>query len=821
MPPRLLSRCSSLLLIFIVCVSQLPAQLGPAEALRKLYNDFPQEKVYTWLDKPAYIAGETIWFKIYVFSGYDLSHISSNIYVELLNAEKKSLSLNRYPLMKGSAYGSINLDSLLHEDVYYLRIYTDWMLNFDERFQYVKPIPVYNPSSKFKLEQITDQWEIGVFPEGGSLIEGIETKVAVRLISPGSLPSNWEGYVVDEAGTKITTLEVLDPNVALFNINPVAGKKYKVIVSDGNGKTKTADLPDIKNSGVSIKVTNHADTMSVTMHFKEIPGNGNGYSLVGHIQNQLVYEAQIKSSSPIIHQSINTKDYLNGILHLTLFGPYKKPVAERLVFMNHSNLLFDTSSHIEFAFDNSSRAKNELTVTIDSTNWNSYAIEILDDDIPRGRDNESLLSSLWLTSDLTTPVFDAASFFNAPDNKKIKALDAILISEKWKRFEWEKILSGNFSEIKYKPQNFLTYSGMISSKKEIGPNEGVSLLLGNPGTPSQIVFTTCDSLQKINVDNILFMGDFYSYYRLNNRRKYAGRKIDIDFSRIDSYETFRSPLPLSGYKLTLGEETNDQPKWVRHNYEILQINKANDARFKTLSEVVVRSTLKTKKEQLHDKLVTGRFKISNENVFDFVNEKQLALGLPTVFHWLQGKVSGLEAYYDIRNFEWIPVYRRFSSSNRQNKILLYLNEGETTAAWLNFVPLDNIIMIKVITTPRTLAFGNDVAMVISVYTERDSIIPAYRESEFKNKLLRGYDRAAIYSVPQYDNPALVFPEKDARSELLWQPVIAPEDSLYNARIKFFNNDSVKKMRIIIQGFNNEGFPVYINKLITSNASKPF
>jgi len=804
-----------------ICFSQLTAQLKPEEALKKLYADFPQEKIYTWLNKPAFIAGETAWFKVYVFSGYDLSHISSNIYVELLGPEKKSLSLKRYPLMKGSAYGSIHLDSLLHEDVYYLRVYTDWMLNFDERFQYIKPIPVYNPLSKFKLEPITDQWEIGVFPEGGALIDGQETKVAVRLISPALLPLNWSGYVTDEAGTKVTGLEVMDINVGLFTFKPVTGKKYKVFVSDGMGKTKTADVPDVKNSGISLSVTNRGDSVFVAMHFKDVPGNSSGYSLVGHIQNQLVYEAQIKSASQLVYQTINTRDYLNGILHLTLFSPDKKPAVERLIFMNPSKLLFDSSSRFELAFNNASRSNNEVQITIDSTNWNSYAIQILDDDVPRMSNNESLLSSLWLSSDITSMISDAASFFDAPNEKKMIALDAILISEKWKRFDWEKILSDKFPVIKYKPQNFLTYSGIISSKKEISPNEGVSLLLGNPGSPSQIIFTTCDSSQKISVDNILFMGDFHSYYRLNNGRKYGGKKIDIDFSRLDNYETYKSPLPASGYKLTLTKETNDQPAWVRHNYQMLQTNKANDARFKTLREVVLYSTLKTKKEQLHDKLTTGRFKISNENVFDFVNEKQDGLGLPTIFHWLQAKVNGLEAYYDSRNFEWIPLYRRFSHSAMQNRVLLYLNEGETTASWLNFVPLDNIIMVKVITTPRTLAFGSDVALVISVYTESDSIIPAYRETGFRNKMLKGYDRPAVYSMPKYDNPELVFPETDARSELLWQPVIAPEDSLYNSMIKFFNNDSIKRLRIIIQGFNNEGFPVYINKLIRSDATKPF
>lgn len=819
MPPELHRRSSFLFVLFILCFSHLSAQLKPTEALSKLYNDYPQEKIYTWLNKPGFIAGETAWFKIYVFSGYDLSHISSNLYVELLNSDKKSISRKRYALMNGLAQGSIDLDSSLNEGVYYLRAYTDWMLNYDEQFQYIKQIPVYNLLSKMKLAIADAKWEVGAFPEGGNLIDGFETKVAVRLFSNGALPENWNGHVEDETGTMITSLKVLDPNVALFTIKPEIGKKYKVFVSDNTGKKNTSMLPEVKTSGALMNVVNYGDSVLINLRFKNTNG-GAGYSVIGHIQNQLVYEGKIKSSSAFVNQTIKTSDYLNGILHLTLFDPDNKPVSERLVFLNPSKLIYDTTVNVDLTFDPSSRSKNELTITTDSINWNSYAIKITDDDLPNEKDEETILSNLWLTSDLLNPIYDPSSFFSSPDPKKIMALDAIMISEKWQRFKWENILLSRFPEIKYKPQNYLTFTGTVSSKKEIPYGEGLSMLLGNPGSPSQVLYTTVDSGSRINVDNIIFAGDFFSYYRLNNGRKWAGRKIDIDFTRTDIYLPYTLPLPSHKYVLLAKPVDSSQPLWVQHSYSALQSKKAADDRYKTLQEVIIRSSLKTKKEQLHDRLVTGQFRISNENIFDFVNEKQNALGLPSIFHWLQTRVSGLEVLYNAQEGEWVPVYKR-SSGFTPKRILLYLNEGESSPSWINFIPLDNIIMIKVITHPRTLAFGSDIGMVISVYTERDSIIAAERDVSLNNKLLKGYDVTKEYTIPQYDNTNLAFPEEDRRSELLWQPVLLPGDSLFTSKVKFFNNNTVKKVRIMIQGFNNEGFPVYINRVISSEAIKPF
>ena len=39
------------------------SQQDPVDALEKLGKYYPQEKVYIWLNRSAYVAGETVWFK--------------------------------------------------------------------------------------------------------------------------------------------------------------------------------------------------------------------------------------------------------------------------------------------------------------------------------------------------------------------------------------------------------------------------------------------------------------------------------------------------------------------------------------------------------------------------------------------------------------------------------------------------------------------------------------------------------------------------------------------------------------------------------------
>src|SRR5580658_1171767 len=62
-------------------------------------NNYPQEKIYLQLDKKIYRAGETVWFKAYIFTGADPSLSSMNFYAEfpILRARSWNARSSRLP----------------------------------------------------------------------------------------------------------------------------------------------------------------------------------------------------------------------------------------------------------------------------------------------------------------------------------------------------------------------------------------------------------------------------------------------------------------------------------------------------------------------------------------------------------------------------------------------------------------------------------------------------------------------------------------------------------------------------------------------------
>jgi hypothetical protein len=77
------------------------------DSMMNIYaNSYPQEKIHVQTDKKIYHAGETVWFKAYIFTGADPSILSRNFYAELSDPSG-AISLQRkvYPISESSTAG--------------------------------------------------------------------------------------------------------------------------------------------------------------------------------------------------------------------------------------------------------------------------------------------------------------------------------------------------------------------------------------------------------------------------------------------------------------------------------------------------------------------------------------------------------------------------------------------------------------------------------------------------------------------------------------------------------------------------------------------
>lgn len=159
-----------------------------------------REKTYVQTDRSYYYPGDTIWLKAYLkYANLKFKDsLSKVLYVDLINLQNKVISNRILKITEGQASGDFVLTSDLTPGDYYLRVYTNWMINFDEFF--VRPIPIISRES-FIVSQNKDTTS---FAEGNIKLSLTANKNSYSTREPVELAL----HVSDDQGPKLSSLSV-------------------------------------------------------------------------------------------------------------------------------------------------------------------------------------------------------------------------------------------------------------------------------------------------------------------------------------------------------------------------------------------------------------------------------------------------------------------------------------------------------------------------------------------------------------------------------------------------------------------------------------
>jgi len=792
-------------LLLISLTQPVLAQTKLEKAITNLENNYEQEKVYLLTDKSQYAAGDKVWFKSFVFDGYNRSALSTTLFVELYSADKKLIDWKTILLTNGEGSGDFTLKADLPEQVYFVRAYTPYMTNFNEDFQIVKTIPIYNPNSTETLEvSKSSDWSAKAFPEGGTFINGMSTKFAVRLSSDTSLPENWTGKVVDTQtpNVPITTFKSFDKNVASFKITPASGKKYQVIIQDNSGKSKTIDLPEVASSGLSVEISSSKDGIKYNLKGVNLKQQLQNYKIVGTINNHLAYRANINQLINEASSLIPTKisNGANGILQLAIFDEQDNLVAKRLCFIKPNNLKIEKAEIIAQNLKQTPRSFNSIDLSPESY-FKNYTVLVSEDDGSNDLEEENILSGLWLTGDFTTKIDTPAQYFSK--NANSEALDALLISENWKRFDWNSVLSGSVPNIKNNSQKFLSYRVKPLQNNAMLRDTNVTLALKlGENKPAINLFKT-DQNGYVYLDNLSF-DEPLSVSLFVNAEKDKESSTDNLFVTVEPLVNptpFKGNFPSTKYKLVKAADNKKLSPSISRAINTQKNLKKTEKVDVQIEEVTIVGKKKDPKEELDKQLSSGMFSSMNSTIFDFVNEDQNASGSNNIFDWLQGRAAGLTFQRDNSGVN-VPYIRGSQAK-------LYLDEVQTDPGMIANLPMSNIAMVKIIKESGLI--GNAVV----IYTMRGNMKPKDNVKEApknNSSLVKGYDKPSEFPIEMIDNDSPTKIENDTRETLYWNPNLFDSDYV-PPRIKFFNNDSAKQYKVLIISFDEDDNLLYDKEIL--------
>lgn len=138
--------------VFILCcfaadrsLAQTPLKSDDfVKATDSLRHQLPIEKLYLQFDKPYYSAGDTIWFKAYLFQAdYLLSSRKSGLlYIELADEGNNVVKRAMIPLADGQGTANIAINDDIPPGSYVFRAYTNWMRNFGDDYVFKRRVYV-------------------------------------------------------------------------------------------------------------------------------------------------------------------------------------------------------------------------------------------------------------------------------------------------------------------------------------------------------------------------------------------------------------------------------------------------------------------------------------------------------------------------------------------------------------------------------------------------------------------------------------------------------------------------------------------------------
>ena len=429
---------------FILLSGFSPKSFAQSDILSALQTDFTNytkrtsdENVFVHTDKSFYVAGEIIWFKVYVTeANTDESKVA---YVELLDRNNLTVLNAKIALTNRSGNGSFQLPLGTSSDNYLLRAYTRQMHNNGPDGFFQKRIAIVNP---FKhMEPLADRaaasYSIHFFPEGGNMVRELASKVGFELLDKNGKGINGKGVIVNEKNDTITSFSSLQFGMGSFDFVPQTNHSYKALVSFEDGATLIKSLPEALLQGYTMIVEEmNNDQLRLTVS-SNVHSSYPEVFLVTHTKNKITNSKRTVISNNIGLFTIDKSSLSEGVNVFTIFDNEKRPVGERLFFVQPAIKSKVTIQLNKPQF--SSREKVAVSVLPkDSTDLLDMSMAVYHlDSLQAANAEENIIYYSWLSSNISGTIEKPSYYFSDTSLEVRKATDNLMLTHGWRRFKWE------------------------------------------------------------------------------------------------------------------------------------------------------------------------------------------------------------------------------------------------------------------------------------------------------------------------------------------------------------------------------------------------
>ena len=781
-------------------------------ALKQLATQHHPEKIYIQYDKEYYAPGETIWFKAYLYCDGKPGISSSNLFLQFTNSKGGVICNKRFPITGAAAKGSIDIPDSLSPGNYYIRALTPDMLNYEEAFIYKKNIPLFKQGiTEIVGKKSPQNVSVQFFPESGQLVDGIITLVGFKATDQWGVPVEVNGIIRQDDGTTMAPFKSYHDGIGSVQFKAQLGKKYiaETEYNMANGiEVKTFLLPEVVAAGINLKVED--EKRGKRFQLSRGVKNRDQFEdlwLVAQINNQVVYENEIRFENyPSIIGHLVTENLPSGILHFAVFNKDKVLLTERLSFVDNQE--YESKLAINLLKVNTEkRGENSFELSFSDTLQRTISVAVTDAAAPSLEDHASILPGLLLTSDLQRYVWNPSWYFAAHTDTTKKAIDNLLLTKSWDRFNWSKILAGNFPEKKYTDQPFIVLTGKVTDdkQKESLINGILNIYLEGEDSASHQYEIPVDAAGNFKIDSLVTYGKtklVYVYTDSKGKKKPA--RITID----------NNPLQRSIEIIPAGMLTHviARDTAILAMPGKLTVSPENGPAHLDDVKVLEKVTLKTKAtktpaEIVNEKYTRGVFRSEAKTSLDNINDPANDISLNAV-DYIKNRIQQVE----LQGNQFVNRKNFSLQTGQKWAVAVFINEIPADVYQLRVLRTDDIALVKFFEAGFVGVGSSFPGGALSIYTKEKFDTNEKAEKLYDIKY-DGYAISKEFYAPDYTRTFVKQPAADKRTTLLWKPDIFMSSSTRSLQFNFFNSDVSKKFKVVVEGFDAAGKLLYLEKII--------
>lgn len=345
--------------------------------------------------------------------------------------------------------------------------------------------------SYIRLPRKLNKYSVSFHPEGGYLVPDAPCRIAFKALNESGTGEDVSGVLLDDKDTELLSFESLHAGMGFFTFIPRGNRHYRVLCRNRSGCERTYFLPAAVSDATVLRVS-YPNRHSFTISLASSGGlSGSPFQLVIHQRGRLLYAETWPAQKEYLY--FKKQDFPPGVLQVLLLDSSGNTLSERMLFIRDYS-----SRKVECVSDRSSyRSRQEVTLNIALKNFSipegDYAISVTDAHAVSPDTLSSIESNLLLTSELVGNIEDPEYYFRKDDFYADAALDALLLTQGWRRYDVPAVLQGKYAEPSVPVEIGQEISGTVRQLllNKVYPDASVSLLVPQFGYAGS--FTTDSS----------------------------------------------------------------------------------------------------------------------------------------------------------------------------------------------------------------------------------------------------------------------------------------------------------------------------------------